>query len=70
MQLALEKMTTTEKLRLIEDVWDDLCHSGEEVPVPSWHRDELQKREEMIQSGSATFLDLDDAKQQLRRRVS
>jgi len=70
MQLALEKMTAREKLQLIEDVWDNLCHSDEEVPVPAWHCDELRKREEMIQAGTAKFLDLDEAKQQLKRCVS
>lgn len=70
MQLALEKMTTTEKLRLIEDVWDNLCHSGEELPVPAWHCDELQKREKMIQTGAAKFLDLDEAKHRLKLRLS
>lgn len=70
MQLALEKMTTTEKLRLIEDVWDDLCHSGEELPIPAWHCDELQRREKMIQTGGAAFLDLDEARRRLKHRLS
>lgn len=33
-----------ERLRLVEDIWDSLAVSVEDVPVPQWHRDELDRR--------------------------
>lgn len=68
--LPLEEMTTKEKLRVIEDIWDNLCHSNADIPSPSWHGDVLRGREEMIQNGTATFLDLNEAKRRLNDRLS
>ena len=33
-----------ERLRLVEDIWDSLDASTTDVPVPAWHRDELDRR--------------------------
>ena len=33
-----------ERLRLVEDVWDSLAASTSDVPVPDWHRAELDAR--------------------------
>jgi putative addiction module component (TIGR02574 family) len=29
---------------LVEDIWDSLTVSPDEVPVPGWHREELERR--------------------------
>ena len=68
--LPLDRMTTLEKLRVIEDVWDDLCHSKAEIPSPAWHADVLRFREEQIRRGEATFLELNEAKRVLRERLA
>jgi hypothetical protein len=72
MQVAipLDRMTTLEKLRVIEDVWDDLCHSKEEIPSPAWHADVLRLREQQIHKGDAKFLELSEAKRLLRERLA
>ncbi len=33
-----------ERLRLVEDIWDSLVASTADVPVPEWHREELDQR--------------------------
>lgn len=33
-----------DRLRLVEDVWDSLAASTSDVPVPDWHRAELDAR--------------------------
>ena len=33
--LPLDKMTTQEKLRALEAIWDDLSHAPEDIPSPS-----------------------------------
>ncbi len=33
-----------ERLRLVEDIWDRLAASTADVPVPEWHREELDRR--------------------------
>lgn len=37
-------LSPTERLRLDEDIWDSVDASTTDVPVPAWHRDELDHR--------------------------
>lgn len=63
--IPLNEMDVSEKLRLLEDIWDDLCRSPDVVPSPKWHTDVLQKREEKIQAGEAKFIELEEAKRKV-----
>jgi putative addiction module component (TIGR02574 family) len=38
------RLPPAERLRLVEDIWDSLTVSPDEVPVPGWHREELERR--------------------------
>lgn len=67
--LPLDRMTVPEKLRALEDIWDDLCHTQDSIPSPDWHADILQAREQKIQEGRATFLGLDEAKRRVLDQV-
>ncbi len=64
--LPIEQMTTAEKLRALELLWESLCRRPDDVPSPSWHGDVLQKREKSVQDGSSTFVDWVEAKQNIR----
>ena len=33
-----------ERLKLVEDIWDSIAVAPEAVPVPDWHRAELDRR--------------------------
>ena len=37
-------LPAAERLRLVEDIWDSLTASTTDVPVPDWHREELDRR--------------------------
>lgn len=37
-------LPAAEKLRIIEQLWDDLAASGEPIALQDWHRTEAQKR--------------------------
>jgi len=68
-QIPLDSMTTLDKLRTIERIWDDLQRSPEDVPSPSWHGDILQKREERIKEGRSRFSDWTEAKNRIRENA-
>ena len=68
-QLPLDSMTTLDKLRVLERIWDDLQRRPEEVPSPSWHGDVLENREDRIKEGSSQFLDWTEAKARIRDRA-
>lgn len=38
------RLPPDQRLALVEEVWDSLAASPDEVGVPVWHRDELESR--------------------------
>jgi len=68
--LPLEQMSTEEKIRIMEAIWDDLCKQADSISSPSWHKDVLQKREEQIKNGDDEFIDWSKAKKHIRDSVS
>lgn len=67
--LPLDEMTTADKLRALEQLWDDLCRTPESIPSPSWHADVLRAREKRIGEGSSHFTEWSEAKQKIRDSV-
>ena len=68
--MPLEKMNVAEKLRVLEEIWDDLCHADDAVPSPEWHKDELDVRAQRVQDGTTTFVPLDEAKRRVRDQLA
>ncbi len=67
--LPLDKMTISEKLRALDQLWDDLQRTSEKVPSPTWHADVLRAREERVREGKSKFSDWPEAKNRIRERV-
>ena len=38
------RLSAEDRLELIEEIWDSLAADAEQVPVPRWHRSELDRR--------------------------
>ena len=57
MALQLEQMTTTDKIRAMESLWDDLCRHADAVVSPAWHKSILSQREKAITKGKDRFND-------------
>ncbi len=68
--LPLKQMSVSEKLQLMEALWDDLSRDADALESPEWHGQVLNEREERIASGKAKFSDWDQAKSDIRKRVS
>ena len=69
-QLQIDQMTIAQKLRAMEELWDDLRTRAESVPMPQWHKDLLDERERLIASGEAQFDDWDAAKIRITEQTS
>lgn len=67
--LPLDNMTTEEKLRMMERIWDDLCKNVEEIPSPAWHTPILSQRESAIQQDEEQIDDWEDAKKRIRKSL-
>lgn len=38
------RLPADQRLKLVEDIWDSIATSPSNVPVPEWHRAELDRR--------------------------
>ncbi len=39
-----EQLTVTERQELIGQLWDSIPESDEDLPIPEWHKEELERR--------------------------
>jgi len=67
--IPLDNMTTEDKLRAIEHIWEDLLRTPEDIPSPAWHVDVLRAREDRARDGSAQLGDWTEAKRRIRRQL-
>lgn len=65
--LPLSEMTVSEKLEVMEALWQDLSRNADALESPEWHKSVLDERERKIQSGEARFIDWEQAKEDLRK---
>ncbi|MEA5416759.1 addiction module protein [Synechococcus sp. BA-132 BA5] len=59
--LPLGQMSLEDKLEAMELLWADLSATPDQVVSPAWHRDELSRRREQLEQGSASFQSWNDA---------
>ena len=59
-------MSRVEKLRVMEELWEDLSRDDSAVGSPAWHLEALKHTEDLVREGAAEFMDWEDAKKRLR----
>lgn len=60
------QMSQSDKLRIMEALWQDLSASGGEVDSPAWHGEELQATAKRAALGLEQPVDWAEAKRMLR----
>ena len=66
MLIATESLSRLDKLRLIEQFWEELSSDPEALDSPHWHAEALAEAELALASGQATFMEWETAKAHLR----
>jgi len=61
-------LSPTEKLQLVEDIWDDLATAPEDVPVHDWQKQELARRKANLLSNPISGLSWEEVKRRVRSR--
>ena len=61
-------LSPSEKLQLVEDLWDDLAGTPEAVPVHDWQKQELARRKANLLQNPASGLAWEEVKRRVRRR--
>ena len=65
---AVERLPRSEKLKLMEALWEDLSRPDNEFESPAWHAEELAATERRLAEGKEQILDWEAAKQELRNK--
>jgi len=65
----IKTLSPTEAVVAMEALWEQLRTGGGEVESPDWHREELARRDAMVQEGKAEYIPWNEAKERIRKRV-
>ena len=63
----IDKLELTEKLKLVEDIWDSIARSNSILPMPEWQKIELEKRHNDYKCGYLKIHDWNEVHEGLRK---
>lgn len=61
-------LSPSEKLQLVEDLWDDLATIPEAVPIHDWQIEELTRRKANLSANPASALTWQEVQRRVRSR--
>jgi putative addiction module component (TIGR02574 family) len=61
-------LSPSEKLQLVEDLWDDLAATPESLPVHDWQKEELARRKANLLKNPASGLSWEEVQRRVRSR--
>lgn len=64
----ITKLSTPEKILLVEDLWESITSDESVVPVPHSHMEELDKRLKKYESAPGNLLSLEALRTRIEKR--
>ncbi len=64
----IDKLKLSGMLILVEDIWDSIARSNDELPLPEWQKTELDKRYAEYKRGEAKPRDWNQVHEELRKK--
>lgn len=64
----VEQLTVPQRLELIARLWDSIPEAPETLPLPEWHRQELERRLAAADAAPAAAIPWDQVRDRLRGR--
>ena len=64
----IDKLGLSEKLILVEDIWDSIAKDNKELPLPEWQKVELDKRYVFYKNGEMKLHSMEDVHNELREK--
>jgi putative addiction module component (TIGR02574 family) len=61
-------LSPSEKLQLVEDLWDDLASTPDAIPVHAWQKEELDRRKANLLNNPASGLTWEEVQRRVRSR--
>lgn len=62
-----EELSVSERMQFVEDIWDSIARSNAAMPVPQWHKDELDRRKQRYLQSPGSGRTWDQVKQEILR---
>ena len=66
--VSIFDLSPSEKLQLVEDLWDDLAATPSNVPVHEWQKEELDRRKAYLVNNPSSGLSWEEVKARVRSR--
>lgn len=64
----LAELSTSEKILLVEDLWDSITSDNDAIPIPASHKEELDRRIENHRNSSGKLLSLKELKEHIEQK--
>ena len=64
----IEKLGLSDKLILVEDIWDSIARQNAELPMPEWQKTELDKRYSEYKGGKLKLHDCEGVHEELKNK--
>jgi putative addiction module component (TIGR02574 family) len=61
----IQQLSLSEKLQIMEAIWEDLRLHADQVAVPQWHKDLLDARRKAVDENREKILEWDEVKHSL-----
>ncbi len=65
---SIFELSPSEKLQLVEDLWDDIAATPDAVPVHDWQKEELARRRRNLMNNPASGLSWQEIQRRVRSR--
>jgi putative addiction module component (TIGR02574 family) len=67
-ELLRTPLTVEQRLELIGELWDSIPDSLDELPLPEWHREELERRLAAAEADPSAAIPWEQVKRRLREK--
>ena len=64
----IDQLDLSEKLILVEDIWDSIARSNSVLPLYDWQKNELEKRHKEYKAGGQTLHEWNEVHEDLRKK--
>jgi len=64
----IDKLALSEKIMLVEDIWDEIALKNNQLPMPEWQKTELDKRYKKFKRGNASLQEWETVHEEIRKR--
>jgi hypothetical protein len=68
-QSDIRQMPLSDKLAMLEALWEEISSEPDQVEIPQWHKDILDERLMAAERGEVELIDWEIAKKQVRELV-